>query len=305
MSTQQKVELVEEAKEQHGLNQTLQAVGLPKSTWYYWQNQKQDYAQKYQHLRAALEEIAREYPEYGYRRTTKRLREKYGHHVNQKVVQRLHQEWELALLRGTKPPKPHRLREIIRQAGERANLVVDLEEIGLFEVLYTDFTEIYYADGTQKAQFMPILDHASRMCLGWAVGERANRSLALKTWKRAGDQLKRWGVERRGMIMHHDQDSVYTSYAWTGQLLLEDKLRMSYALSGAKDNPYMESFFSRFKEEGNSEFLDAQTLEELQEVIGKRIRFYTHERYHSSLGYRAPIVFIREKYPEQAMRLHI
>jgi hypothetical protein len=43
---------------------------------------------------------------------------------------------------------------------------VDLDEIGLFEVLETDFTEILYADGKQKAQFMPILVHTSCMCLG-------------------------------------------------------------------------------------------------------------------------------------------
>lgn len=87
--------------------------------------------------------------------------------------------------------------------------------------------------------------------------------------------------------------------------MLEDKLHVSYALSGAKDNPLVESFFSRFKEEGNSEFLDAQTLEELQEVIGRRIKFYTSERYHSSLGYRAPLVFIKEFYPEQVIGMHI
>lgn len=39
------------------------------------------------------------------------------------------------------------------------------------------------------------------------------------------------------MIVHHDQDAVYTGYSWTGQLLLQDKVQLSYALDGAKDNP--------------------------------------------------------------------
>ncbi len=104
--------------------------------------------------------------------------------------------------------------------------------------------------------------------------------------------------------MHHDQDSVYTSYDWTGQLLLIDKVRLSLALAGAKDNPQMESFFSRFKAEGHSEFLDAKTVTELEEVVGKRINFYNFERYHSSLGNRAPMVFIQQERPE-LIGLHI
>jgi len=39
------------------------------------------------------------------------------------------------------------------------------------------------------------------------------------------------------------------SERWTHQMLKADKLRLSYALRGAKDNPWIESFNSRFKEE--------------------------------------------------------
>lgn len=172
-------------------------------------------------------------------------------------------------------------------------------------MFYTDFTEIPYAGGQFKAQLMPILDHTSRICPGWAVGESANRSLALKAWQQTKDQLLSWGSNIEGCIIHHDQDSVYTSYDWTGRLLLEDKLRLSYALSGAKDNPFIESFFSRIKAEGNSEFLDAQTIEELLEVIRRRIIFYNNKRYYSGLSYRAPLVFIQQRYPEQAIGIHI
>ena len=68
--------------------------------------------------------------------------------------------------------------------------MADLDEIGLFEVLYTDFTEIFYTEGRQKAQFVPILAHTSRMCLGWTVGESANHSLAMKAWEEAKEQLR-------------------------------------------------------------------------------------------------------------------
>lgn len=187
-------------------------------------------------MRPELEEIAGRWPEYGYRRMTTALREK-GYEINQKVVRRLHQSWDLALLRTTRRPKPSRLRRIIRQAGERANLIVDLEQPELFQVFYTDFTELVYADGKAKAHFMPILDHASRLCLGWALGESPNRSVALEAWKKAKKTMTAWNVDLSNSILHQDQDSVYTSYAWTGRLLLTERMRLSYALSGAKDNP--------------------------------------------------------------------
>ena len=287
-----------ETKAEFGLNRSLEVIGLPKSTWYYRRRQQVAYEEKYQHLRPDLETIARRLSEYGYRRTTMTLREKMGHNINQKVVRKLHAAWDLALIRSTKRPKSSRLRRIIRQAGERANLIADLETIGLFAVFYTDFTELFYADGKEKAHFMPILDHASRYCLGWALGERANREVALEAWRQAKRTLTDWHVEVTGSLLHHDQDIIYTSYDWTGQLLLQDRRRLSFALAGAKDNPHMESFFSRFKAEGHSEFLEAKTIAELQGVVGRRIEFYNTDRYHSSLGYRPPLAFIRQEHPE-------
>jgi hypothetical protein len=100
------------------------------------------YEDKYAYLRPALEEIARKHPEYGILRTTEELRDGYGHQVNHKVVQRLHQVWDLRLLRSTRRPKPSKVRQAIVESGERVNLVAQLEEIGLFQVVYTDFTEL-------------------------------------------------------------------------------------------------------------------------------------------------------------------
>lgn len=43
-------------------------------------------------------------------------------------------------------------------------------------------------------------------------------------------------------LQHHDQDSAYTSYDWSGRILRVEELRGSYALSRAKDNLYIEVF---------------------------------------------------------------
>ena len=305
MTTEQKVELVEKTREEYGLRPALTAVELPKSTWYYHRNQRIGYEEKYAFLHPLLEQIARQHPEYGYRRTTKELRKHHQKTINHKVVQRLHRSWELALLRTTRSPRPSGIRQIIREAHGRANLIADLENITMFQVAYTDFTELRYANGKEKAYLMPILGHASKLVYGWAVGEQANTQLALTAWKRAQQTFLDLQILSEGMIVHHDQDSVYTSYDWTGQLLLKDNVRISYALGGAKDNPEMEAFFSRFKSEGHSLFLDAATSDELVSIVDRRMQYYNEERLHSRLGYQPPREFIQQAVPTIVSEAHI
>lgn len=296
MSTSEKVALAESARDDYGLPAVLSVLELPRSSWYYHQKHVKAYTEKYAHLRDPLESIAQEHPAYGYRRTTEELRDVYRHKVNHKVVQRLHTEWGLPLLRSVKPPKPSGIRQVITAAGDRINLVARKNEIEPFEVAYTDFTELVYADGHRKAHLMPIVDHASKLVLGWALGERAVTGVALRAWEYARETLIEYGVDLRGFILHHDQDPVFTGYRWTARLLLKDRVRISYALSGARDNPEMEAFNSRFKTENRSLLLDAQTLEELQFVVRERMDYHNGMRRHSKIGYQAPEQYIESQW---------
>lgn len=60
---------VESVRDEYSLSTALSAAELPKSTRYYQQKHKVSRDEKYAHLRPLLEEIARQHPEYGYRRT--------------------------------------------------------------------------------------------------------------------------------------------------------------------------------------------------------------------------------------------
>jgi putative transposase len=288
MTASQKVKLVASVVGEYSLSSALTAVELPKSTWYYHQRQKVDYDAKYAHLQPALEEIARRHSEYGYRRTTTELQETYQERVNHKVVQRLHQLWGLALLRTTRAPKLSGIRLVIVAAGTRVNVLAQMENIEPLDVLHTDFTELRFAGGTQKAYLMPIIGHVSKLAFGWAVGESANRILALQAWRQARETLRELSVEPAGMVMHQDQDPVYTSYAWTGRLLLLDRLQVSYSLNGARGNTEMEAFISRFKTENRSLLLDAPTIEALKRVVKVRMRYYNEVRRHSALNNQPP-----------------
>lgn len=265
----EKLALVRGARETHGLAAALRAVGLARSTWYYQTRIRMTYTERYAHLEAPLKAIAEAHPEYGYRRATTELRETHGHHVNRKVVERLHRLWDLPLRRA-RLPGPSAIQRAIRDAGARANLLSrrDKAEIGALEVLYTDFTELRFAGGVRKAWLIPLLDHVTRYVPGFALGERANSGLALDAGDGTQRTVTRYRSSLEGVIVHQDRDSVFAGYGWTGRLLGAG-VRLSSALLGPRDNPEMESFFGRFKVENRSLILDADSLEELRTIVGK------------------------------------
>jgi hypothetical protein len=41
--------------------------------------------------------------------------------------------------------------------------------MGPFQVTYTDFNELRFGDGRQKAYMTSIIGHVSKMAYGWAV----------------------------------------------------------------------------------------------------------------------------------------
>lgn len=271
----------------------LKTLSLAKSTWYYDKN-KRGYKDKYSHLRKPLMDIAKKHPEYGYRRTTSELAER-GFPINHKVVQKLHRHWHLSVMKRVKTPKPNPIVKLLKEAGWKINLVSRLREIDDLEVFYTDFTEIIYGKGQAKAQLMPIIDHSSKLVAGYALGKSANTDTAVKAWRQMKTKFKSFGRRIEDIIIHHDQDGVYTSYRWLHEIMLNSKARISYSEDGAKENVYMESFNGRFKVENRMILWELDDFEELEKVVNNRIRYYNFTRKHSALGNKSPIKYLKEK----------
>ncbi len=251
--TAEKVQIVEKNAQAYGLNVTLDAIGLPKSTWYYWKNQKVDYEEKYAHLRQPLIEVLRENSAYGYRRIAPELKD-LGRPVGETVLRRVLRMWDLSLQRWAGRPKPSAPRRILAKDGAGMNLVAKMGKPMPLQVLYTDFTTIRYADGGKKAYLMPLVDDATKWVLGWAVGFRPNTELALEALSMAAESLAYVGLGFEGRIIHHDQDTVYTGYRWLRSVLIKHRARISFSENGAKGNTSMESFNGRFKGENKSLF---------------------------------------------------
>ena len=147
--------------------------------------------------------------------------------------------WYLSVRKRIKPPKPNPIRQILKEAGLAINLVSQLKKIEDLEVLYTDFTEIVYRKGQAKAQFMPIIDHKSKVAVGHALGPGANTDVALEAWSKAKKNLMRLGQRAENVIIHHDQDGVYTGHRWLHEIVIKSKVRISYSEDGhIKKCPY-------------------------------------------------------------------
>ena len=302
--TEEKVEIVEQNAETYGLNATLDAIGLPKSTWYYWKNEKVDYETKYAHLREPLIEVLRENPTYGYRKIKPDLNE-LGYWVGEWIVRRILKMWDLSLQRWAGKPKPSVPRRILAKDGSGMNLVARMGKPLALEVFYTDFTEIWYAKRSKKAYLMALVDDATKWAVGWAIGSRPNTDLALEALSMAAAALADVGLSLEGRIIHHDQDTVYTGYRWLRAVLITHRARISFSENGAKGNTSMESFNGHFKGENESLFYDAANIWELERVIGEQVEYYNTRRRHATLRYTAPMDYIirEEILPQPAVGL--
>jgi len=84
---------------------------------------------------------------------------------------------------------------------------------------------------------MAVIDVQSKYVSGWGLGSSADRELSLRCWERVREKMSALGLSLPGRAVHHNQDSVYTSYRCLRATLLEDGMRVSYSENGAKGNP--------------------------------------------------------------------
>ena len=139
---------------------------------------------------------------------------------------------------------------------------------------------------------MVLVDIASRWAGGWAIASRRNRETALTALGHLRRRLVEHDRSLTGVVIHHDRDSVYTSHDWLRQVLSVDRGRLSYAQRGARGNSWIESFWGRFKTENASVLWEAETLEEVVEIVGRQMVYYNRERRHSALHYQPPEEFL-------------
>lgn len=264
---------------------------VPESSYYYSvKHPSLDLTQqkRYQGLRQRIEKIIKAHPSYGYRRIREQLtKEKVQ--INHKPLKKLLKAWHLQRLRRIKTPKPSPLAQHIKNLGGKANLVAQLTKIQPLQVVFTDFTQI----SCQFTILHLILfsDKISRRITGWSVGLQEDTANALKGYVLTKRYLKRMNIDLTKVIIHQDQDSVFTGYEYAGTLL-NDGIALSFTQRGFKDNPAMESCIGHFKEEYADIIQEAKSLGEAKKIIKRCVKDWNKKRIHSALKGRSPDEFI-------------
>lgn len=255
-----------------------QLLGVPRSSIYYKPQPVPDTEAMF---KAALLDLAGEWPTYGYRRLTAMMR-RLGWPVNAKRVRR----WMDELGINGSPPKRTHCTTNSKHAFPRfPNLVQDLEITRPEHVWVADIT--YIRLRREFVYLAVLMDVFTRSIRGWHLGRDLDQGLTLAALERAL-------VAGTPAIHHSDQGVQYAASAYV-QRLQQLGVALSMASVGqAQENGFAERLIRTIKEEE----VYLSEYEDFADAHRQMTRFlddvYNVKRIHSALGYLTPREFEAE-----------
>jgi len=241
---------------------------------YYYQPQGRDDTE----LRDLIEQIALEFPRYGYRRMMAELRRR-KHPVNHKRVLRIMREEDLLV----------QVKRYVRTTfsqhdlGRYPNLVKDLKPEGLNHIWCGDIT--YIRLRSEFLYLAVLMDIFTRAIRGWHLGRDLTEGLVHTALERA------LTVHPAPRIHHSDQGVQYAAHGYVA-LLEAHEVQISMAAVGRPtENAYAERLIRTLKEE-EVYLNDYEDYDDAYRRIGHFLDdVYTTKRVHSALEYLTPAEF--------------
>jgi len=252
-------------------------VGISRSTYYY--KPKND-SKKDADLADKINDIALEYPYYGYRRITQALK-RDGIKVNHKKVYRIMKDKNILC----RARKSFRTTNSAHSLTKYPNLIKNIVAERINQIWHADIT--YIRISASFIYLAAIIDGCSRKVVGYGLAKTLSADLPMAALRDAIEKRK----PGSNLIHHSDQGIQYCSYDYI-EVLNEYGITISMS---SKANPYdnakIESFFRSLKVEEVYMF----SYETYKEVRGRIPYFieevYNRKRLHSSLGYMPPEEF--------------
>lgn len=259
----------------------LSALNIPKATYYRWASAQIAKLSIEEETILSLCKTTKF--RYGHRKITQLLRRKHHIQLNRNTVQRIMQKYHLQCR--VKPKRKW------KSQGESIMIAPNILQRNFHatkpnQKWVTDITYIQY--GPSTLYLSTIMDLYNNEIVAYKLYTHQQIPLVVDTLNEAFE--KRGGPN--GVIIHSDQGSVYTSYAY--QELLKDKnLVGSMSRRGnCWDNAVIESFHSNLKsEEFQYVKFNSLPLKEVRERVDAYINYYNEERIQQKLGYQSPIYF--------------
>jgi len=275
-------------------------MGIGKSSWYYYKNctlKIREQEKQEEELKKKVIQIITENPGYGYRRIKPELK-KMGVVINHKKLIPLLRKWGVLIQRTIKRKSASGIDKILSFLGSKVMAIKRLSEEEykqLGKIVYTDFTEILYCQGKAKIYLSPYLERVTKAVVGYAIGDGPTTALTQEAFEKAVKRLVSWGVDVSKTYFHQDQGSAYKAYEYVRMIVIHTKANISYSRVGTPgDNPEMESFFGRLKDDWRNAFLQAETKEEIIQLINEAILYYNTKRIHSNHKNKSPLQYLRE-----------
>lgn len=218
-------------------------------------------------LTRLLQQVARQYPRFGYRRAWAWLR-RQGYRVNRKRVYRLWRAAGLAL------PRRRARRRV--PAGRRRAPVARRPNA----VWATDIVHDQCASGA-RVRCLTVVDEYTRECLAAEVAARISSATVIRC---LATLVQRYGAPRYVRMDNGPEFSARQMQAW----LAAQRIRPAYIRPGSPwQNGVVESFHSRLRDE----CLDREwfaSRDEAAVLVAAYRRRYNQTHLHSRLGYRTP-----------------
>jgi transposase InsO family protein len=285
---------ISECLDSVSVNRAAELLEVSKSGYYKWLQSSHRFDSENNSdipLREEIQNIAIEFPGYGYRRITAELQNR-GHQANHKKVLRLMKEDNLLCVK-----KRFRLQTTDSNHGEKVypNLANNLKVTDINQLWVADIT---YIQLLKEFVFLAvIIDVFSRRCIGWELSRHIDTQLTLNALHKALKTRRKDDLE--GLIHHSDQGVQYACQEYVDCLKKHGILVSMTRKGNPYDNAFAESFIKTLKCEEvylneYGTFNDAlQNIERFIEEV------YNSKRLHSSIGYKSPVDF------EKALSLNI
>ena len=268
------------------ISESCRSLEVSRSGYSYWLKRPGSVPCEEVDLRNQIQEIALEFPGYGYRRITAELQNR-GYRINHKRVLRLMREDNLLCLKRKFKPVTT---DSSHGLPVYPNLIKSTTITGLNQVWAADITYVQLMH--ENIYLAVILDLSSRKCIGWDLSRNMGSQLAMNALDRA---LKsRWTESVQGLIHHSDQGVQYASKDYV-DCLRQRHIKISMSRKGNPyDNAFAESFIKTLKCE-EVYLNEYETFEDAFRNIRHFIEtVYNRKRLHSALGYRSPDRFESE-----------
>ncbi len=273
---------METYRKKYAVTVILSALGVPRSTYYRWMadGPTSEMAQVEKDIIAICKKTRYRF---GHRKIKKLLQKEYKTTRHRNTVQRIMQKHNLQC-RVKKKRK-------WKSQGESVIVAPNLLERNFTaaapnEKWVTDITYIQY--GSSTLYLSTIMDLYNNEIVAYKLYDHQQTPLVIDTLKEA---LKLRSYPE-GIIIHSDQGSVYTSYAY--QNLIKEKHAVSSMSRRGNcwDNAVIESFHSNIKSE-EFQYVKFNSLNNFQvvEKVNEYMRYYNEDRILEKLGYLAPKEF--------------